>query len=99
MARILGAHPPRETAHEEEAPSTGSGAACFRGPSERRLAVHNLVASVRGMAGEEAKHEGFTQVLWLDGSPDALEEAAKARFSVLPSEWSRWPEAYDALEE
>ncbi|MDP3062099.1 MAG: hypothetical protein Q8O40_02620 [Chloroflexota bacterium] len=39
------------------------------------------------------------EVRWLDGSPEALEEAAKAGFSTLPTEWSRWPEAYDALEE
>ncbi|MDP3065001.1 MAG: hypothetical protein Q8O40_17625 [Chloroflexota bacterium] len=38
------------------------------------------------------------EILWLDGSPETLEEAAKARFSTLPPEWSRWPSAYDALE-
>jgi len=59
VARILGAHPPRETAHEEEAPATGSGAACFRGPSGCRLAVHKIVASVRRMAGGEAKQITF----------------------------------------
>ena len=39
------------------------------------------------------------EVRWLDGSPETLEEAAKAGFSTLPPEWSRWPEGYDALEE
>ena len=47
--------------------------------------------------GSESYDPG--EVLWLDGSPEALEEAAKAGFSVLPPEWSRWPEAYDALKE
>ncbi|MDP2952590.1 MAG: hypothetical protein Q8O76_04670 [Chloroflexota bacterium] len=42
---------------------------------------------------------GPHEVLWLDGSPEALLKAAEDGFSVLPQEWSRWPEAYDALEE
>ena len=36
-------------------------------------------------------------VLWLDGSREAMEVAAEAGFSTLPSEYSQWPEYYDAL--
>ena len=38
-----------------------------------------------------------SEVFWLDGSPEAMEKAAEAGFCTLPSEYSQWPQYYDAL--
>ena len=72
-------------------------------PQRARLTTDHAMSSygipVVVLDADRSTAYGPGEVFWLDVAPEALEEAAKAGFSTLPPEWSRWPEGYDALEE
>ena len=42
---------------------------------------------------------GTAEVSWVDGSPEALAEAARAGYATLGAADSRWPTGYEAMEE
>jgi len=69
-------------------------------PRRGRLTTEHATSSyglpvvvVRGVA------YGSAEVLWVDGSAEALVEAARAGYTVLSAEESQWPHGYDAMEE